>query len=361
MAEFVKGLKLAQGFFEDLVEPVITQAAPNLEYSAGLIGSGSEVFGFDTARSVDHDWGPRVMVFLEEATFTGEKDRLVDELAQRLPVSYRGFPTHFTAPDPTDNGTQLAVEIAAGPVNHRVEFLVLSRYLERRLQFDIAGPLSTDDWLRFPSQRLRSVVAGALFRDDLDVQSVRDRFVWYPHDVWLCIMASFWTRVGQEEHLAGRASEVGDDIGSRLITARLVRDIMRLTFLIDRQYAPYPKWFGTAFSQLPSSPGLVEPLERALAADRWPAREAALCDAYQCLAKLHNGLGVTERLEPNVRPFFGRPFLVIGGDRFSEALCSKITNVDLRRIARFGSIDCLSDNTDLLERPSEVARWSRSE
>jgi hypothetical protein len=44
-----------------------------------------------------------------------------------------------------------------------------------------------------------------------------------------------------------RAGFVGDELGSALIGSRLVRDIMNLCFLLEKQYAPYPKWFGTAF------------------------------------------------------------------------------------------------------------------
>ena len=57
-------------------------------------------------------------------------------------------------------------------------------------------------------------------------------------------------RLNQEEHLMGRAGMVGDEIGSAVIGARLVRDLMHLCFLMERKYAPYPKWFGTAFARL---------------------------------------------------------------------------------------------------------------
>ena len=40
----------------------------------------------------------------------------------------------------------------------------------------------------------------------------------------------------------------------RLTAALLVRDVMRLAFLIERQYAPYAKWFGTGFARLDGWP-----------------------------------------------------------------------------------------------------------
>ena len=320
MTDFVQGLPLAETFFSDVVEPLLDELAPDLRFSAGLIGHGSEVFGFDTERSTDHHWGPRLMVFLDSVDLAAHGERLTTELSRRLPVSFRGYPTHFTPPDPNDGGVQLMAETASGPVNHRVEFFVIEDFIRTCLAVDLARPLSHGDWLRLPSQRLRSMVAGKLFRDDLDVQSVRDRFAWYPHDVWLHVMLSVWARIGQEEHLAGRAAEVGDDIGSRLIASRLVRDVMRLAFLLERVYAPYPKWFGTAFARLQGAAELTAPLSAALAATRWREREAALSVAFETLARMHNALGLTAEIEPTVRPFHGRPFMVIDADRFVQAL-----------------------------------------
>ena len=61
---FVSGLKLAEGFFQQVVLPILNSHMPKLEYSAALIGCGSEILGFDTEMSTDHHWGPRAMLFL---------------------------------------------------------------------------------------------------------------------------------------------------------------------------------------------------------------------------------------------------------------------------------------------------------
>ena len=57
---FVPGLELARQFYAEVVRPLLEQGAPGLRYSAALLGPGSEVLGFDSARSTDHDWGPRL-------------------------------------------------------------------------------------------------------------------------------------------------------------------------------------------------------------------------------------------------------------------------------------------------------------
>ena len=79
---------------------------------------------------------------------------------------------------------------------------------------------------------------------------IRRKLSYFPRDVWLYLLAAQWARIGQEEHFVGRSGEVGDEIGSRLLAARLAHDIMQLCFLMEKIYAPYPKWFGFAFAQL---------------------------------------------------------------------------------------------------------------
>lgn len=148
----------------------------------------------------------------------------------------------------------------------------------------------------------------------------------------------------------GRAGMVGDEIGSALIGARLVRDLMRLCFLMERTYAPYSKWFGTAFNRLDCAPSLSPHLSAALAALKWPEREEHLVAAYRIVAEMHNKLGITEELPTEPRDFFGRPFRVIGLHGFAGSLFSRIEDERLRRIARpIGGVDIFTDSTDLLQ------------
>ena len=69
---------------------------------------------------------------------------------------------------------------------------------------------------------------------------------------------------------------------------------MRLCFLMERQYAPYSKWFGTAFSRLRCGPDLTPTLWRVVRAETWQAREDALLAAYEKLAAMHNALQLTD-------------------------------------------------------------------
>lgn len=342
----MRGLELARGLYFEAVRPILERRFPQLEHAAALLGSGSEVLGFDDETSTDHHWGPRVQLFVRDLAPAKE---IQEALADELPVEFGGYPTNF-GPTQVD-GSRHLVAVERGPVAHRVDVETVSGFMREQLGFDPLVGIETADWLVTPSQRLLSVTAGDVFADSIgDLTAAREVLAWYPHDVWLLVMAGQWRRISQLEHFMGRTGARGDELGSRLITSRLVEDVMRLGFLLERRYAPYPKWFGTAYALLdrPEQPAL----DAALAATTWKEREEALSDAYRLVARSHNELGVTEALDPEVRPFWGRPFLVPDSNRFVDALHATISDPDVRAIEHeAGPVNAVSDNTDVLTRP----------
>jgi hypothetical protein len=125
---------------------------------------------------------------------------------------------------------------------------------------------------------------------------------------------------------------------------------MRLGFLMERRYAPYSKWFGTAFARL-SCAGRIGPhLEAALAARAWPERERHLNRAYEAVAATHNELRITDPLPTEVTRYHGRPFFVIHGRRFANSIKAGIADDRVRRLPEgVGAIDQFVNSTDVLE------------
>ena len=96
---FVPGLELSERFFRTAVEPLLARHFPRLRYAAGRLGRGSDVMGFDTTQSRDHHWGPKTTVFLaDDATLARYEDAIVTMLANELPFTVDGYPTHFDQP-----------------------------------------------------------------------------------------------------------------------------------------------------------------------------------------------------------------------------------------------------------------------
>ena len=353
MTKFIPGLKLSQDFFFEVVKPILDAEFPQLEYSAGQIGTGSEILGYDDEMSTDHHWGPRLIMFLNDQDLDEFRDSVKQTLRLNLPHTFRGYPTNFSPPDPNDNGTQLLEPIKSGPVNHRVEVFTLRHFFLDILGYDIRQRLMPIDWLTFPEQKLLSVTGGAVYWDRIGLQALRDKFTYYPYDIWLYRMAAGWARIGQEEHVMGRAGIAGDEIGSSIIGSRLVRDLMGLCFLMEKRYAPYPKWFGSAFSQLGCAPDLTPHLRQALLAETWKERQHHLCFVYEYVAAKHNKLKITQPIPAKVSNFHGRPFKVIGGEIYAEAIKATITDKVLQQIAQMpliGGVDQFSDSTDLLSK-----------
>lgn len=354
MTSFIQGLDLSRAFYHEAVKPIIEQHFPSLTYTVGLIGSGSEVLGYDTEMSSDHHWGPRLLMFLSETDKITYAEDISTILSKNLPYTFMGYSTHFGEPKvgEGDNGTQLLETISDGDINHRVEILTIDHFMVATIGIGADTELTSADWLSLPQQKLLSITAGDLFHDGLNIQAIRDTLSYYPRDVWLYLLASGWSRIGQDEHLAPRAGYVGDELGSAVIAGRLVRSIMQLCFLIERQYAPYPKWFGTAFAQLSHAEELIPMLRRVQIGETYRDREAALVDAYTILNTMHNALGITEEITPAVGSFHGRPFTVSNAWRYSEAIVAQIQDEAIKQLPSIGSIDQFSDNTDMREQPS---------
>ncbi|MBO5670086.1 MAG: hypothetical protein J6S41_00925, partial [Clostridia bacterium] len=64
MPEFIKGRDLCRDFFREIARPILDEHFPCLQYSAGLLGYGSDILGYDDEISTDHMWGPRFYLFL---------------------------------------------------------------------------------------------------------------------------------------------------------------------------------------------------------------------------------------------------------------------------------------------------------
>ena len=363
MDAFISGLVLNQLFFEEVVRPLLAAQFPSLTYSAALIGYGSDVLGYDTARSTDHAWGPRLTLFLDADAHMRWAQAVDQHLRATLPPTFRGYSTSFTTPDVAGTRERQMVPGEVGRVNHHIEVLTVGAFFREELGVDSAAHLTASDWLTFPEQKLLEVTGGAVFHDGLgQLSALRQQLAYYPHDVWLYRLAAQWRRIAQEEAFVGRCGDVGDDLGSRVVAARLVRELMRLCFLLDRRYAPYSKWLGMAFSRLPCAAGVGPLLSAVLAASDWHERERALADAYEAIARLQNALAVAAPQDPHTRPFYARPYRVLDADRFVAAMTAAIRDPAVRRISDrlgpVGALDQWADSTDVLTRAAMCRQFT---
>jgi hypothetical protein len=334
------GGELAREFHAGVVGPLLTERMPGLRYAAGRLGSGSDVLGFDDAMSRDHDWGCRLTLLLDEADRAAIP--LVSRLLEReLPESYRGFPVRFPVTwEPT--------------LTHNVEIATVAGFAASRLGIDPTAELSAADWLILTGQSVLEVIAGPVFADrTAELAPVRTRLKWYPPDIDRYVLAASWRRLSQEMPMVGRTAEYGDEFGSRMLSTRLVGDLVSLAFTLSREWPPYPKWRGRAFQALSIAADLAGPLTMAETAPAWRDRESALADACEILLDAQRTRGLPAPMSA-VIPFWDRPYRTVD-DAVCESLLSTITNPNLVRLPTVGSIEQWVSSVDVLSSPSRRA------
>lgn len=348
MAKFIKGLELCEGFFNECAKPIIDKYFPNLQYSAGLIGYGSDVLGYDDEISRDHMWGPRFYMFISENDIN-KKDEIFNKFAENLPYEYMDYSVNFTEPDPNDCGVQHPQFINSGKVNPLIFIQTFDEFLIDEIGTADLDNITLLDWLAFSEHRLLSLVSGKLFVGKLNIKNQIDRIRFYPDAVKLYLIASQWQIISSEQAFVKRCGEVGDEIGSQIICARIAERLMRLCFLYKDTYAPYSKWVGTAFNKLDIDDNIKIKINAALKANGLTERENNLVEAQALVANLHNASGITDKVDYSVESYFGRDIKVIFADKFVDATVEKLKGTAFENIPLIGTMSQFSGLSDFAD------------
>src|SRR6267142_3517745 len=179
MRRFISGRELNRHYYQEAIAPIIASDFPDLRYAAALIGPGSDVLGYDSERSTDHGWGPRLLLFLADGPHHSVAESISERLSARLPASFRGFATSFAKPDA--NGVRWMEPSQPGRIAHFVEIHSLGEFVRAMLNIDLAASLKNVDWLLMPQEQLLEVTGGEVYRDDLgELTRLRTTLAWYP-------------------------------------------------------------------------------------------------------------------------------------------------------------------------------------
>jgi hypothetical protein len=339
--DMVHGSALAELFFERAVKPIIEPMLSGVGYTAGRLGSGSDVLDLDDDRSHDHDFGCRLTVLVDDE----HRGLLADvdaALEAGLPHDVDGWPTRF----PTSWNNR---------IGHKVDLHTVHDFAASRLGFDLRSAPQPAEWLCLTGQSVLEVAAGPVFHDTTTAyRRVKATLEWYPPDLWRYVLAAGWRRLGQELPFVGRTAELGDEAGSRIITARLARDLTHLGFMVERTWMPYPKWAGTVFRRSLAPEPIESALTAAMAAAEWPQRQRFLAQAVEHLAERHRAAGF-DLPRPTVVSFFDRPFVMTNSEIHSF-LVEGIVDDAVRDLPPIGAVEQWCDNVDILSYPQRRAQ-----
>ena len=261
----MKGLELSRLYYSEIFLPECRRRAPSAlgHFAAGLVGEGSECFGYDDACSQDHSFGLRLCIWLtqeDDARCGADLRALWDS----LPESFLGYQR-----PPTD--------IREGKRNG---IFSVGEFYKRILGVSDA-PDKPEQWLEVAEPCLAAATNGEIYSDEPGkFTAVRKRLLaYYPDDVaryYLARHAAIAAQTGQYNLL--RAYRHGEELAAASIKGSFIQSAIAMVFLLNKTYRPFYKWAPRAMRSLPVlGSELYDKLLR-LANTREPREEISLVE-----------------------------------------------------------------------------------
>lgn len=257
----MKGLALSRAHWDGVVAPALAIRFPALlpRIASGLVGEGSECFGFDDEVSRDHDFDPSPCLWLSASDFATHGETLVALLESLAP------PARSPLLTPEGRGRRGVHETGA----FYRRFLGLPR-----------APRTLDEWRAAPEAGLAAATNGELFVDPPgEFSSIRDELLaFYPEDLRLAKLARRLHAAGQSgQYNWERSLRRGETVAATLALAGFLDSALAITFLLARRFRPFPKWAHRALEGLPP-PG---PAVRSLLAELVAAPSSRAADLME--------------------------------------------------------------------------------
>ncbi|MBO5939098.1 MAG: DUF4037 domain-containing protein [Clostridia bacterium] len=234
-----RGIELSERFYLAHGEPMLREQFPELcsLVAVGLLGSGSECFGYDDEISRDHDFEAGFCLILPDESLVDRKQEFALERAYaKLPREFEGV-----------------VRSPMNPVGgNRHGVIRLSELLKQKTGRE-DGVLTLRDWFFVPEQSLLELTNGRIFRDDLGaLTSARERLSYFPEDVRRKKLAGKLLIAAQSgQYNYARCVRRGERAAAQLALFEFVQSIQHVIFLLNRRYLPYYKWSFRALRELP--------------------------------------------------------------------------------------------------------------
>lgn len=245
----MKGLELSEKYYEEYGVSMIREQFSSYEerIAVGLVGRGSECYGFDDIISTDHDFGPSFCMWL-----TGEDYEKIGEMLikayRMLPQSYMGYKRSVSA----HGGGRVGL------------FRIGDFY--RNFTGNPTGDLDLSEWMYIPEHFLSEATNGKVFRDTLgEFSKIRSLLLsYYPEDVRIkkiAARAAVMAQSGQYNY--GRSMSRHEHVAARLATDEFIKSSISMVYLLNRVYQPFYKWAHRGmegFKILPEIRGMLNEL-----------------------------------------------------------------------------------------------------
>ena len=223
----MEGLRLSRAFFEHC-QPILNNLIPDLmdKACAGLVGEGSECFGFDDEFSRDHDFGCAFCLWWPKNIYQENRSKIESAISQ-LPLEFEGYTSKMTP------------ERRLG----RVGPMSIEGFYKLFLGQD-ESPKNAQEWLKIPEYQLAAATNGEIFVDNLGEFSKRrqELLAYYPREVWLTKLAAKCMQMAQAgQYNLPRSLMRHDPIAAMLAKANFANAALAFVALINKRYLPFYK------------------------------------------------------------------------------------------------------------------------
>ncbi len=233
----IKGLELSKAYWEKFGKPLLNEKYSEYQsrIAVGLVGHGSECYGFDDEISHDHDFGPGFCLWLTTEDYAKIGEKLQADYDQ-LPKEFMGYSARVETP-------------RAQGKRKRVGVFSIDEFFESITGL-ASAPSSHEPhlWLSLDEATLAAATNGRIFTDQLGAfSSRRQGFKNMPEDVRLSLISRRLGMISQSgQYNVERMLKRNDSAGAMMAISQFVDATSSLVFLMNNPlsagYAPYYKW-----------------------------------------------------------------------------------------------------------------------
>lgn len=226
----MKGIEISKAYFEEYGRPMLEKDFSDiLPYlCVGMVGSGSDCYGFDDEISRDHDFEPGFCIFIpNEDVVDRRKEFLLERAYAKLPKEFMGLKRSLVS-----------------PVGGRRNGVIRTEDFYTNKIGSADGKLSVLDWLTISESYLFEATNGEIFFDNYgEFSEIRNRIMNMPEDIRLKKLAGNMLLMAQSgQYNYGRCLSHGETGAAQLAVIEFVNAAMKTVFLLNKKYMPYYKW-----------------------------------------------------------------------------------------------------------------------
>ena len=224
----MKGMGLSQGFYDLYKEQLFADGLKSFRgyMAAGLVGEGSECYGYDDELSQDHDFGPDFCIWIPEQIYQENRNRFLAAYAA-LPRVYRGYQRE-----------------ASEQTRVRRGIMTIEGFYQKYTGI-LHVPANAEEWFRIPQSFLSVATNGTVFEDFYGEFTHRRNYLlaYYPEDVIRKKLAAKTVVMGQAgQYNYVRCCRREDWDGAYLAGGEFVGAALSVIYLLNKTYKPFYKW-----------------------------------------------------------------------------------------------------------------------